>query len=191
VSLPESAASADLLNMLPPHLAAKYASPEALLLPDSELPNKPPPRPVMKIDQQEYRKLFLRMHAKGMLTVTREPKVVNGLFAVPKDVDKQRFIIDARPANFRFRKSPDVQLPTPDLLATVRPVPGKPLYVGKIDLDNFYHRIRLPDWMCPYFALPPLRAGDVGLEAEYGADTTIWPCCATLPMGFSHSVFLA
>lgn len=46
-------------------------------------------------------------------------------------------------------------------------------------------------WLRPYFALPPVRADDVGLESVYGKDTLIYPCCRTLPMGWSHSVYLA
>jgi hypothetical protein len=63
--------------------------------------------------------------------------------------------------------------------------------VAKVDLDNFYHRLTLPMWMRPYFALPPVRAGLVGLAALHGADTLVYPCCTTLPMGWSHSVYLA
>ncbi len=33
--------------------------------------------------------------------------------------------------------------------------------MAKVDLDNFYHRLRLPVWMRPFFALPAVRAGDV------------------------------
>jgi hypothetical protein len=57
-------------------------------------------------------------------------------------------------------------------------------------LDNFYHRIRLPEAWWPYFALPSIRAADLGISG-YAADAVIYPCCKTLPMGFSHSVFLA
>jgi hypothetical protein len=44
--------------------------------------------------------------------------------------------------------------------------------------------------MVPYFALPAVSARDVGLEAEFG-NVDIHPCCLTLPMGSSHSTFLA
>ena len=36
-----------------------------------------------------------------------------------------------------------------------------------------------------------MRAADVGLAEEFGVDALIYPCCTTLPMGWSHSVFLA
>ena len=70
-----------------------------------------------------------------------------------------------------------------------------------MDLSNFYHQLTLPDWIRPYFALPALTAKEVGgissveLSAELRgaiiAGKAVYPCCTTLPMGFSHSVFLA
>ena len=43
----------------------------------------------------------------------------------------------------------------------------------------------------PYFALPPVKAGDIGSDIGYGSDTLVYPCITTLPMGFSHAVYLA
>ena len=62
--------------------------------------------------------------------------------------------------------------------------------MAKVDLDNYYHRIRTPAWMHSYFALPPVRAADVGRGDEYGPDAMVYPCCTTLPMCWSHSAFL-
>jgi hypothetical protein len=190
LSLPKSAASAELLNMLPPDIANKYQSPESLLLPPDKLADKKVPKPVVKVEYPEWCKVVRRARDVGLFKFVLDPKCENGVFATPKQ-DGQRFIVDCRPVNAKMIDSPAVALPTPDLLASIRPIPGRPLFVGKVDLDNFYHRIRLPDWLVPYFAMPSVRAGDVGLEDEFGADTRVWPCCAALPMGFSHSVFLA
>jgi hypothetical protein len=176
--------------MLPPPIANKYLSPDSILLPPDKLADKKIPKPVVKVEHTEWCKVVRRARDVGLFKFVLHPKCVNGVFGTPKK-DQQRFIVDCRPANAMMVDSPAVSLPTPDLLAAVRPIAGRPLYVGKVDLDNFYHRIRLPDWLVPYFALPPVRAGEVGLAAEYGADTLVWPCCAALPMGFSHSVYLA
>ena len=111
---------------------------------------------------------------------------MNGVFVVPKG-DGLRLIVNAIPSNTHFVDPPAVQLPTPDVLAALQADPSRPLYIGKMDLDNFYHRLRLPEWMWPYFALPPVRASDVGLEG----DDLVYPCCITLPMGWTHSVGVA
>src|SRR5690349_4242743 len=65
--------------------------------------------------------------------------------------------------------------------------PGVAVWVAKVDLDNFYHRLLLPEWMQPYFGLPPVLASDIGVDGE----GLVYPCCKTLPMGWSHSVFVA
>ena len=45
--------------------------------------------------------------------------------------------------------------------------------------------------MWPFFALPCVLAEEVDLQDIYGVGTAIFPCIKTLPMGFSHAVFLA
>lgn len=44
-----------------------------------------------------------------------EPKEMNGLFAVPKDGDKQCLILDARRANLHFIDPPASEMPHPGL----------------------------------------------------------------------------
>lgn len=63
------------------------------------------------------------------------------------------------------------------------------MYVGKTDLSNFYHHLGMPEWMRPYFALPPLTRDE--LIAIGAPPDAPFPMCLTLPMGFSHAVPLA
>jgi hypothetical protein len=190
IALPATPGSVDLLSLLPPHIAKRYAEPnDSLFRPASDQLPSPPPRRVASA--AEWSLTVRRLLAADMVDFTVRPAVVNGVFAVTKDATADRFIVDARPANSVFAEPPPVQLPTPDLLARLVADPSRPLYVAKVDLDNFYHRLRLPAWLHPYFALPPVRAGDVGVGDRFGADTLVFPCCKTLPMGWSHSVLLA
>jgi hypothetical protein len=82
-------------------------------------------------------------------------------------------------------------------MCSLVPDPNRPLYVAKADLDNFYHRLRLPLWMRPYFALPAVSAAEIGLVGSVvdgrmlQPSDYVYPMCTCLPMGFSHSVFLA
>ena len=193
ISLPDTGEAVDLLDLLPPDVAARYARPDpSLLLAAHE--RAQPPRVRMAATRREWTALVQRLAARGMIDFTTEPVVVCGAHAVPKSDTTDRFIIDARPANTHFVESPDTKLPTPDLLARLvtDARAGRRVHVAKVDLDNFYHRLRIPQWLRPYFALKPVRAGDVGLAERYGgANVLIYPCCATLPMGWSHSVYLA
>jgi hypothetical protein len=188
VSLPSSAASASLIDLLPQPLATLYSDPARLLLPPNQRPA--PARAVRLVSRLEWVALVKRLWAANMVVFTTEPACVNGVFAVEKDADSLRLIIDARPCNSQMVVPEPVSLPTPDVLARLQPTSNSPLYFGKIDLDNFYHRLRLPEWLCPWFALPPVRAGEIALPG-FDAATLVYPCCATLPMGWSHSVFVA
>lgn len=192
VSLPSNSGSVDLLSVLPNELVSFYERESPALVTPVER-RAAAPRAVLCASDGDYAHLIHRMHSIGMVDFTLSPAVVNGVFAVPKGDDAQRLIIDARPANAAFCEPPEIKLPTPDLLSDLIVDPSRPLYVAKIDIDNYYHRLKLPVWMRRYFALPSVRAGDVhpALAAKYGPETRIFPCCTTLPMGWSHSVFLA
>ena len=193
VSLPSVAGTAELLNVLPPHLSSVYSDPTRLLQPPS---TRSPTRPLVRraafmCDRNEYIKLIRRMMDRGMISFTQSPMVVNGLFGVDKDGGASiRLIVDARPVNSMFIPSPAVNLPTPDLVASFNVPRGTTLHAAKVDLDNFYHRIRLPPQWWPYFALPAIDSSSLCLQS-FPAGTLVYPCCTTLPMGFSHSVFLA
>jgi len=187
VSLPSEAGSASLCNILPPHLSFLYSDPEHFLLP----PDITHPAGVTPIrDHNEYAKLIRRMYDAGMVTFDHKPKCINSLFTVDKDGKSERLIIDARRANSMFRPPPSVFLPSPDVLSHLVIDESSQLFIGTDDLDNFYHRIKLPTKWVPYFGLPRVKASNVGLSDLFG-DIYLHPCCLTLPMGFSHSVFLA
>ncbi len=195
LSLPAvgSARTVKLLDILPPHVAAIYSAPMSpqLMLPHARVKR----RRAFMCSRDEYVKVVRLLMARDMVWFTSDGASVveNGLFAVDKDGGAaQRLIIDARPANSLFIKCPHVDLPTPDIMSQFVVPMAMTLEAAKADLDNFYHRIEMPQWMWPLMALPGLRAGDVGLEAAaFAADTVVYPCLKTLAMGFSHAVYLA
>lgn len=187
VSLPISTKSIPLLSVLPPDVASLYASPDALLVDPSEVDLSDLPSPRMCGSVAQYELLVTRLNKAGMVTFSSAPRVVNGLFVVKKDGDKQRLIIDARFANKYFRKPATVSLPTPHHLSRILMANDSPLFVAKSDLQDYYHNLALPDWLHPFFALPPVRACVAGL----GSNGLVYPCCTTVPMGWAHSVFIA
>ena len=188
VSLPQVAGTANLLDIVPAALAATYTQPLSLHRPAHEVK---PARRAFLCAPDQYRLLLKRMHHGGMLSYTTTPMCVNGLFGVAKDGDAIRLIIDCRPVNALLVPSPHVSLPTPDLIAKFHVPLDQPLFAAKVDLSDYYHRIKMPVAWHPYFALPVVRAGDIGSDIGYDNDTMVYPCITTLPMGFSHAVYLA
>jgi len=129
------------------------------------------------------------MYSEGMLRFHSQAAAVNGPFTVAKDTDTDRLIIDARFANVLFVDPPHVALCGPSHLVQMHLPAGTAMCVAKSDLSNFYHHLGLPEWLQPYFALPPLRPGEL---AELGLPPgAAFPCCTTMPMGWSHAVHLA
>src|ERR1700687_2703697 len=113
VSLPAAAGTANLLDVLPPHLRAIYSNPSLLVQPPAVQLVQ---RRAFMCEQSEYVALLKRMLQRDMIAFTDSPLAVNGMFAVDKDGGESlRLIIDARRANSMFVPSPPVSLPTPDL----------------------------------------------------------------------------
>ena len=94
--------------------------------------------------------------------------------------DEQRLIIAARRANDYFKDSPRVGFPNPQNLVELFIDSEGRLHEGKSDMDNFYHRIRVPAWLQAYFGLPALQ-----LRGQ-----KVWPVCRALSMGWSDSVYV-
>ena len=193
ISLPSDIGSVDLLDILPPDVAARYSRPNYGVL---QLPPiggfKQQPRAFL-CTNAEYVKLVRRMLAVDMIELSTSAVCVNGLFAVAKPDGSLRLIIDERNGNQRWHAAPKVTLTTPDMIASLSAEPNVEIESAGSDIADFYHRCRIPAWMRPYHALPALKAGDISSEvaARFGHQTMVFPLCKTLPMGFSHAVFLA
>ena len=135
-------------------------------------------RTFKKAGEEEYKKLIQTLTNNGMVELRGEkPKVINGIFGVPKK-GKQCLIIDARNANNHFIEPDDPKLPNPGIFPLL--MARNSLFFAKSDMDNFYHRLRLPRWITTYFGLPPVNT-------EEG---TKWHVVMTVPMGWSHSVVI-
>ena len=197
VALPDSLHIVPLESVLPSDVVTSYsqAASCSLLRPPVEVMGLdaayPLRRPRVAGSRAEYVRLIGRLRSQGMVSFTPTPKAVNGVFAVGKDADSDRLIIDAQPANRLFVDPPHVSLPDPSHLVQLQVPVGATMFVGKSDLSNFYHHIGLPLWMQPYFSLPPLTAVELRSIGVDAACDELHPMCVTLPMGFSHAVYLA
>ena len=205
VSLPSSLSRVNMLALLPDYLQKIYEKPnDSLLIPppaqpaaiSASTPSGSARSPRFSGPPTEYVKLLERMKELNMVGFTVHPKAVNGVFGVKKDDNEIRLIIDATPANALFVPCPPVALPNPSHLSRLYVPNGKRLWMAKCDLESFYHQLTLPSWLTEYFALPAVdtqvlvQAGLVK-EGEFGESPLIHPMCLTLPMGWSHSVFVA
>ena len=195
VSLPDSLNIVPFERVLPPEVAARYseAAAPSLLRPLDELMllnlTHRLRKPRVNGSRAEYVKLIARGFKVGMFDFTSQPRCVNGVFTVAKDVDKDRLIIDAQPANRLFVDPPHVDLPNPSHLVQLQIPSGEAMATGKSDLSDFYHHLGIWKWIQPYLALPPLTSTEL---AEIGAPAgCAYPMCTTAPMGWTHSVALA
>ena len=198
IALPSDLKIVPLSSVLPASIVAAYsaASSAALLRHPTELfllnMSDPIRAPRIAGARIEYVKLIARLVQQRMVAFTAAPMAVNGVFAVNKDADADRLIIDAQPANRLFIESPHVALPDASTIVQLQVPADATMFVGKSDLSNYYHHLGMPTWMQPYFALPRLSVSElrsIGVDAD--TDTAAYPMCVTLPMGFSHAVYLA
>jgi hypothetical protein len=192
IDLPDKMSTVPLIDKLPPSASTFYRSPSLVLL--SSPSTTPMKRARVYGPRSEYLQLIKLMYNLRMVEFRSNPLAVNGVFAVPKDGDRLRLIIDAQPANSLCIEPDPVLLPNPAHLARLQKVKQSHLYSAKLDLSNFYHQLRLPDWMVNLFGLPPLSDEEmvsIGLPSSLISDRKFYPCCTSLPMGWSHSVLIA
>lgn len=206
VALPKTLNALSLLSSLPPHIAHTYASPASLVVASSVAAQRIAAAglrsPRVLAHRGEYVKLVKRMLLVGMLEMVASPVCVNGAFGVPKPDGQIRLILDARPANCWFADPPHVSLPSPSHLSQLVVQSQQPIWVAKLDLANFYHQLVLPQWMRPFFCLPSLSVSELSslrtdpdlpssITTNLHGVAPLFPMCVTLPMGYSHAVFLA
>lgn len=184
VDWPTEAATADTLALLSDERREQYSSPEGLLADEADW--GPSVEPVFEVPSDaEYRKLISKLFQLGMVTFRARVEVVNGVFCVVKEGDLLRLIIDCRPSNRRFRPPDSINLPGPDAFAQLQSEEDAPVFVSKYDVRSAFYRLKAPEWMIPYLALPRVPGSWFGLEDEW-----VFPCFTVLPMGHSHSALL-
>ncbi|CAK0871112.1 unnamed protein product, partial [Prorocentrum cordatum] len=158
----------------------------------SEAPRQPYMDAILRAQPRAYAGLVRRLHTAGMVAFSAAPRERCGLFFVRKKSGKQRMVIDCRRANCWFKRPSTVALATGSALGELAVPEGEQLYVGHVDIcDAFYH-FGLPEAFRDYFALPAVKAGDVGLTVLGGRSlapgSRVWPVLAVLPMGWKLQV---
>lgn len=185
IAVPKQAGKVDITKILPQSHKKFLLDPSLILK-----TNPPPPKHKIKPKHSntEYVKTVKKLTNANMIHFSQSPKCVNGVFGVKKK-KKIRFILDARNANDMMHTPPSPNLPKPDIFTKIRS--SSPFYTAKLDLSNYFHSFSMPSIFWEYFAMPAVKAEDVGLGHKYPPGTLIYPCIKTLPMGWSFSVFFA
>ena len=180
LSLPAGGAVVRLVDVLPGKLAVLLAGGRDMVRPREEWP--PQPRPSLIVEGYgEWAAVVRRLSAAGMIVFLDRAERINGAFAVPKPDGGLRFIFNGTAANEVFFEPPRVDLPTPSHVAELEVPGGAAVLVAKTDLSDFFHSFRVEPWLLPFFAMPAVRAGDVG-AVGCEADSMVFPCLATVPM---------
>ncbi|CAK0880538.1 unnamed protein product, partial [Prorocentrum cordatum] len=141
-----------------------------------------------------YADFVAELLARGMVELKRDCDAATvGCFFVAKKNKKLRVIFDTRYANLFFGRPARTALPTATALAAFEN-PGHDAYLASGDIDNAFHRLRLPDGLSSYFRLPALDASLLGITHLGGAPLArgarVQPCVCVLPTGWSHALAL-
>ena len=180
VSLPKvDGGQVPLETMLPARWAEQFITGAGIIL-----HGPAPPTPTYHgVEECEYAGVVAACVEAGVAEyVDTEPAVINGLFGVAKSDGTARVILEARLANAHFLTAPSPDLPRVEALAKLAVPPGERLHGGLLDLDQFYHRLILPERYRDYFGLPAV------VLASGVRKFVRWRTC---PMGWSWAVFLS
>ena len=146
-------------------------------------------------NSKEYRQLIKKLDDLGLIAWTTEPMEFASIFFVAKKDNSQRLIIDARRANRRFKRPPHVDLITSEGLSRIEQYgEGDDDYrftMGLGDVNNCFHRLKMPPGMHRCFALEPINSKYTPLKNELQTGTPVYPCLSSFPMGFSWSLWVA
>ena len=191
LALPSVAGLADTYALLPPELQDFYADPANFMLPRDEWPDSAPRSSYHGFTPEEWRKVVVRMVEAGMVRLsTTAPEWVNGVFAVEKNADEDRVILNAAPFNLRCRRPGDPHLPSPTDLGEIMAEPGNRLFAASLDTSNMFFTLGLKgklEYISDYLAMPEVDGAHFG----FPAGTPVWPHLLVAPMGWTHSVKIA
>ena len=142
-----------------------------------------------------YKRFIWRLVSLGMVRLSLDAECECGVFCVWKKNGMQRVLVDGRSINQRCRRPPSVRLCFGDGLARLELPPEMHLHVAQADVDNCFHRMRMPTEMQRWFSLHRISGANLGgvrIGDQYFDDNTpILPLMETLPMGFTWSLFFA
>ena len=164
--------------------------------PDDEMH---PPRVNVRCSARERLKLLEKLDSSGRLSFMRPSEVRmrfrNGLFAVPKDGERDRMVLDARPPNLLE----DAACPWINTLASVSQLEHvflreeEEMRLFAEDLREFYHAFLISEQRTRRNALAcEVRPEQVAhfrcFKEVFRGEKALVPCLGTMAMGDCHAV---
>ena len=150
--------------------------------------------PMLKRNSRAYAQFCRRLQKSGVVEFQLSFRERVGAFAVAKKNGKQRLVIDARIANLHFEPPEKVRLATGSTFSMVEVDDGPAIEVGGVDIADAFYNILLPESLRGLFALPGIRARDVGIDKcqgqSVGASTLVYPVLRVVPMGWTHALWI-
>ena len=106
----------------------------------------------------------------------------NSVFGVWKEFHvSQRLIWGGNRSKFLLKpEKSSVQLPSHDVLCSLRLLSGQQLYISGCDISQYHNRLRAPSFLIYFLGLPCVRASDLGISS--GVEFVV-PCLTCIPMG--------
>lgn len=169
----------------------KLFSPEVSL--DSKL--KPYMDDVLRNDSRAYHDFVGDLWKRGMLKFGGDRRSTVTPFFVAKKNGKLRLVLDCRASNQFFRPPPDIAMSAGYSFAQLELEPEDTMYVAQSDIQDYFYSIGLPDFLHPFFALPPIRPEWLAEQIQelQGWDHRVacYPQLVVIPMGWSWAMYFA
>lgn len=198
LSLPSDPPSFDPTDLLPPKHRRVFLNPLAHAEPvDPAVDSVPKVR--VHARPAEVHKLLQRLDASGRIHLAAREEVretlLCGAFALVKDADNDRLILDARPPNAK-EQTLDAwckTLASPFTLALKELEPHQVAYFSGTDLKDYYHAFKVTKARARRNALAVSVSRSFASELSgyhegLVAETRLYPCVSALAMGDCQAV---
>lgn len=153
---------------------------------------------VLRHDHQQYFTFVKDLFDRGMITFTTKPRAIITPFFVAKKNGKLRLVLDCRGVNQMFRPPPALAMSAGFSWSRLSVERSQTLYTAQSDIKDYFYSLRLPSFLQPFFALPPIPCHLMqqwGVSAELGGlgsyDDMVYPQFGVVPMGWSWAMFFA
>lgn len=200
----------DLVSILPPRERDQLLNFETkMLLSDEEIAAEVEKGfegssyidPQLDTDPQKYHEFISDLYNCKLIHFTNQPRCQVGAFVVTKKGDKQRLILDCRPANRLFRRPPTTILGSSEAWNRLEAEDTAQIFVAQEDVKDFFYRLQIDIELGRFFSLPVIDPEKLehilGFQPPELLSFTaephrpIYPCMKVLPVGFSWAFHLA